>query len=384
MKKLAIIITHPIQYYTPIFKLLAKNTDVMVFYTWGESSIKKHDPGFNQIVEWDIPLLEGYNYTWVKNTAIDPGSHHFKGIINPDLIDQVKQWQPDALLIFGWAYKSHLSIMRYFKNKIRVLFRGDSTLLDEKPGLKSLFKAVYLKWIYRHIDYALYTGLNNKAYFEKYGLKALQLSYAPHAIDNERFGVPRSAEVLTLRKSLDIKAEDILILFAGKLEEKKAPDLLLNAFLKLDLLNTHLVFTGSGYLKSMLQQKAGENKRVHFIDFKNQSDMPVIYQSCDLFCLPSKGPGESWGLAVNEAMACGKAILVSDKVGCAADLVKPGYNGLIFKSGDLNDLLQCLKELTASKELLTQYGQNSTAFINSWSFEAIVKTVTNILIHETY
>jgi glycosyltransferase involved in cell wall biosynthesis len=117
------------------------------------------------------------------------------------------------------------------------------------------------------------------------------------------------------------------------------------------------------------------------MDFQNQSTMPVVYQACDLFCLPSQGPGETWGLAVNEAMAAGKAVLVSNKVGCATDLIKPTINGEVFRSNDLNDLMQKLRELTGSKEKLTKMGIESQQIIQSWSFEkqveAIVDTIYN-------
>ncbi len=89
MKRLAIITTHPIQYNAPLFKLLSKrnNISIKVFYTWGEAVLqKKYDPGFGKTIEWDIPLLEGYEYTFVENTAKKPGSHHFSGIDNPRLI----------------------------------------------------------------------------------------------------------------------------------------------------------------------------------------------------------------------------------------------------------------------------------------------------------
>ena len=147
MKKLAIITTHPIQYYAPVFKLLhqRQQVSVKVFYTWGEQVNTKYDPGFNKVIAWDIPLLEGYPFDWVKNTAGDPGSHHFKGIINPDLIGQLKAWHPDALLVYGWGYQSHLKVMRHFKNKLPVLFRGDSTLLDDVTGAKALLKTGFLE-----------------------------------------------------------------------------------------------------------------------------------------------------------------------------------------------------------------------------------------------
>src|SRR5690606_24455591 len=188
MKKLAIIITHPIQYYAPVFKLLAAQCHVKVFYTWGEKAIKpKHDPGFGKAIAWDIPLLGGYEYEFLENTAANPGSHHRKGIINPHIIKRIVAFEPQALLVYGYAYDSHFRAMRYFKGKIPVWFRGDSTLLDHADALKSLVKSIYLKWVYQYIDKAFYVGSNNKAYFKKYGLKEEQLVFAPHAIDNLRF-----------------------------------------------------------------------------------------------------------------------------------------------------------------------------------------------------
>jgi len=377
VQKLAIITTHPIQYYAPLFKLLSerKQIDIKVFYTWGEHSVKKFDPAFGKDISWDIPLLEGYNYEWAQNTAAEPGSHHFKGIITPGLIRQIKAYQPNAILVFGWAYQSHLKVLRYFKNKLPVYFRGDSTLLDEKPGPRLILKAIFLKWVYSHVDHAFYVGTNNKAYFKKYSLKEKQLSFAPHAIDNKRFDADRSDEVCVLRNTLGLSKADKLILFAGKFEEKKATELLLDAFISIDLHDAHLLLVGNGILETTLRDKAAKHKNIHFMDFQNQSMMPVMYQACDLFCLPSRGPGETWGLAVNEAMACKKAIVVSDKCGCAIDLVTI-ENGIIFESGNISELKSALNLLLGgSRILLNEYGIRSGVIIKDWSFEHIALAI---------
>ncbi len=136
-RKIALISSHPIQYNAPLFAFLAKEPeiDLMVFYTWGEAALgPKYDPDFGKEIEWDIPLLEGYNYTFLKNTSKEPGSHHFKGIINPTLIQEIEVWAPDAVWVWGCAFDSHLKAMRYFKGKVPVWFRGDSTLLDESKA----------------------------------------------------------------------------------------------------------------------------------------------------------------------------------------------------------------------------------------------------------
>jgi glycosyltransferase involved in cell wall biosynthesis len=383
MRKLAIVTTHPIQYYAPVFQLLAQrgNIYIKVFYTWSQSSLKKNDPGFGRDVSWDIPLLDGYAYEFIENTATEPGSHHSKGIINPGLIPAITGWQADAVMVIGWAYKSHLGVLKYFKNKIPVLFRGDSTLLDEQWGLKNLLRLLYLRWVYRHVDYALYPGKATRAYFEKYGLKKPQLIFAPHAVDNARFAVNHREEARGIRTGLGIKDEDLLILFAGKFEDKKDPLILIEAFLSLAQSNVHLLMVGNGVLEAQLKQKANRHTNIHFMDFQNQLAMPVVYQACDLFCLPSRGPNETWGLAVNEAMACSKAILVSNKTGCAADLVKPGYNGNIFTAGDKESLRMNLAALCVSKEKLKVLGEASGKIITVWNFTKIAEAIETTVIN---
>ncbi len=158
MRKLAIITSHPIQYNAPLFELLTKRNKiaVKVFYTWGESVLKdKYDPGIGKVIEWDIPLLKGYDYEFLENISTDKGSHHFSGIINPTAIQQINAYQPDSILVYGWAFKSHLNILRYYKGKIPVLFRGDSTLLDKTGILASVKRTLFLRWIYRYVDFAL-------------------------------------------------------------------------------------------------------------------------------------------------------------------------------------------------------------------------------------
>ncbi|RZL50479.1 MAG: glycosyltransferase [Pedobacter sp.] len=399
MRKLAVIITHPIQYYLPLFQLLAKSCDLKVFYTWGKNGISgKYDPDFNLMIAWDIPLLDGYSFEILQNNSKDPGSHHFNGIHNLEIINRINLFNPDAILIYGWAFKSHLKVLRHFKGKIPICFRGDSTLLDERIGLKKFLRKLWLRWIYSHIDKAFYVGKNNKAYYKEFGLKEKQLIFAPHAVDNERFAEDRVLEARQLRQTLNIEQHETLILFAGKFENKKNPELLLQAFIELDLQNVHLLFVGSGELEERLKlrvehiklsppptpSKGGQNlsieERVHFMDFRNQSMMPVVYQACDLFCLPSSGPGETWGLAVNEAMSAGKAILVSDKVGCAMDLVMENQNGRIFKSGDIDDLKNKLILLTNKPSKLTQMGNKSSAIIKNWTINKQAAIIINELI----
>jgi glycosyltransferase involved in cell wall biosynthesis len=352
-KRLAVVLTHPIQYYSPIFRTIAASgkLELMVFYTWPQAKGKKFDSGFGKDVEWDIPLLEGYDSTFVNNISRNPGSHYFKGIINPTLIQEIERWKPNAVLIFGWNFDSHLKAMRHFKHKIPVYFRGDSTMIDERHRLKKTARKFFLRWVYSNIDFAFYVGEMNKNYYIAHGLKKNQLIFAPHVIDNERFYDNNGNYKLTAlkwRRDIGIKDDEIIFLFAGKFEPKKNPLLLLRAFTKINNSNTHLIFVGNGILEEELKNTALNNKMIHFLPFQNQSVMPVVYRLGDVFILPSQGPGETWGLAVNEAMACSLPVIVSNKVGCAVDLVKQNINGFIFTSNNLSDLEKCMTEYLTS------------------------------------
>ena len=373
MKKtrLAIIQTHPIQYYSPLYRRMAENPvfDFKVFYTWPQAADGFFDPKFKTVVKWDIPLLEGYDYEMVKNISRNPGSQRFFGVINPDLLSAVEQWQPDAVLIIGWKHYSHLRAMMHFKGRIPVLFRGDSTLLDEQPGMKQKLRRFVLKSVYRYVDYALYVGTENKKYFLAHGLVPEQLVFFPHAVENGRFYDPdgiKQRQALEWRQKLGIKPEDLTFIYAGKFEPKKNVSLLVQAFRRLKGENLRLILVGSGERERLLRQLAAADNRIVFLPFQNQSRMPLVYRLADVFVLPSAW-GETWGLAINEAMASGRAVLVSDRVGCAADLVKSGINGYIFQSGNQQDLAEKMQLFSVEKA--RRMGRESREIIEDWSYQ---------------
>lgn len=380
MKKLAIITTHPIQYNAPWFQLMAsrQKLSLRVFYTWSQAQIEVKDKTFGRTIKWDIPLLEGYDFEVVENVAKNPGTHHFNGIDCPKLIGKLKAFQPDVLLVFGWSFKSNLKVLRYFKGKVPLWFRGDSTLLDETPGLKTFFRRLGLRWVYSYVDRAFYVGSANKTYYLKHGLKDSELVYAPHAIDNDRFADDSEkqyqAKAGKWRHDLGLKPDDLVILFAGKFEAKKQPNLLMDAVIQANVKRNKpikLVLVGNGPLEAELKDKANNNDFITFIPFQNQSKMPVVYRLGDVYCLPSKGPGETWGLAVNEAMASGRPVIVSDKVGCASDLVNDS-TGWVFPF-DQPEILQKLL-VGMVKDQLNVMGLRAENFIKDWSFVRLVKS----------
>lgn len=384
MKKLAIISTHPIQYNAPLFKLLHERNviEIMVFYTWGDSVLlNKYDPGFGINTFIDRTLLEKYQYTFVFNTASNKGSSHFFGIINPSIIELIKMYKPTALLVYGWSFYSHLQILRHFKKKIPILFRGDSTILNEINFFKKIIRTQFLKWVYSKIDYALYVGKNNYDYYKIAGLPSSKLIFVPHAIDIEKFEKLTSLQterVVDFRNKLQIPKNDFIFLYAGKFEKNKNVELLLKAFMESKFNNqVHLLLVGNGILQDKFLKMSVNNNQIHYLEFQSYLDMPAIYELCDVFVLPSNK--ETWGLCVNEAMANGKPIIVSDKCGCAIDLIDGNDIGYIFESKNIQDLKNKLQQIYSEREIFPLKKEIVKNKIASYSFENIAQSIEKIV-----
>lgn len=383
MKKLAIVTTHPVQYNAPLFSTLSRRNkvEIKVFYTWDRDSKGDIDPGFGIKIEWDRPLLDGYDYCFSKNASQDPGSHHFKGIENPDLVCELENWKPDAIMVYGWKFRSHLQVMRKFHKRIPILFRGDSHLLDRASGLKSWARWGILRTVYRNIDCALFVGKANRDYFLKHGISKNRLVFAPHSVDNDYFSADsaeRLSEAVRRRQELGISEETVVFLFAGKLIEKKSPALLLETFLKLPdylLKRSHLLFVGDGKLKPALEKRGENYDQITFLPFQNQSSLPIIYRMANVFVLPSSNvfvlpsSSETWGLSVNEAMACGIPAIVSDRVGCEQDLVRDTGAGWSFAAGDGEALRKILSQaIELDKVGLSRMGKIAKSLISKYSY----------------
>jgi glycosyltransferase involved in cell wall biosynthesis len=384
--RLAIISTHPIQYYAPIFQELARRQRVYprVFYTWSQTAgAAVSDPGFARAIQWDIPLLEGYECEFVENVAPNPGTDHFWGVRNPGLNRIVSDWLPQAVLVFGWNCASHLSVLRHFKGKVPVFFRGDSTLLDERSALSTLARRAYLTWVYRHVDVPIAVGANNRDYYLWAGVRPECIAHAPHAIDTRRFADSdgsRGRGALEWRRQLNIAADERVLLFAGKFIDKKDPGLLIDAFIRCGQ-DGHLVLVGNGALEDVLRSRVAGRGNVHFLPFQNQSVMPAVYRLGDVFVLPSRGPGETWGLALNEAMACGRPVISGSKAGGARDLVDEGVNGWIFESGDAEQLAGVLhRAITCDRQALQRMGEAARLKSVLWSIEAAARGIEDAVL----
>lgn len=356
MIRLAIVVSHPIQYYVPLYRRLAARGDIdlKVYFTWHAADADTVDRGFQRAFKWDIPLTDGYDWERPPNAATDPGTHHFMGLRNPSLASRVFDWRPDAVHVTGYAWYSHLLAIRAFSRRgIPVLFRGDSHLLDGATrGIRWQVKRALLSRVFSWPAAFLYVGAANRAYYETFGVELARLYACPHSIDVGRFAdaAPEAeAQARSWKVELKIPEQSKVLLFAGKFEAKKRPVALMEAVRRLSRPDLVLVMVGDGELGEEVRRIAArDSKMFRVIPFQNQSRMPVVYRLGDLFVLPSAF-GETWGLAVNEALACGRPVLVSTRVGCAVDVVDESC-GRIFAVDNWNEFARTLDDLLCDPE----------------------------------
>lgn len=374
MQRLAIVLSHPVQYYSPWFRWLKAHTDLefRVFYLWEFGVTAQRDPQFGTTFKWDVDLLAGYESEFVPNVAADPGTHHFRGLDNPTLTARLATWAPDALLLFGYNWLSLQRALWWARcHRVPVLFRGDSHLLGR--GAPPWLRSLPLRILYRQFAAITYVGQANRDYFLALGVPANRLFFAPHSVNTAHFDPadPTTvAQAAALRLELGLEGKRV-VLFAGKFHDRKQPVELLQAFVEVATPADALVFVGDGAEKARLQTLAASRPdlAVRFLPFANQSEMPARYRLADIFALPSRGHYETWGLAVNEAMHLGVPCLVSDLVGCQRDLVQPGETGWVFAAESTKQLTRTLRDaLRAPREELVRLSTNARATVAHYTY----------------
>jgi len=346
--RLAIVASHPIQYYAPLFRVLAQRLDLMVFFAHRASPSDQASAGFGVTFDWDVDLLSGYAHHFLTNVAKMPGLDHFGGCDTPEIGDWLKKGRFDAVVVQGWNLKSFLQAVYSAKRQgLPVLARGDSHLGTSRSLLKRAAKAGTYPALLRLFDAALYVGERSRAYWKNYRYPSSRLFFSPHCVDADWFAARATAEArVALRTQLGIPPGLSIALFAGKLLPLKRPSDLVTAaaLLRTQGRSLGVLVAGAGPLEGEMRSASNAaGIALHQLGFCNQTAMPAAYAAADVLVMPSES--ETWGLVANEALACGRPVILSDAVGAAPDLVGDGTTGRLFPVGDTVALAAAIRSV---------------------------------------
>jgi glycosyltransferase involved in cell wall biosynthesis len=371
------VTSHPIQYHAPWFRALSERVDLRVLFAHRLTPAEQADYGFGVAFEWDVPLLEGYSFDWLRNIAHRPGIDHFWGCNTPGIGARLAKLRPDAVIVTGWNLWTYWQAIRAARRAaIPVMVRGDSQLPTRRSALRRMAKQVVYPRLLDAFDACLAVGQRNREYYVHYGVPASRLYFAPHSVDNDFFACAasdaRGSSAGGARERLGIPGGAVVFAFAGRLAEFKRP---LDFMRALDLAHREhpAVFglvVGDGALRTAVE----DHRRRHatpcaMAGFLNQQRIGAAYASADALVLPSSAD-ETWGLVVNEAMACGIPAIVSDQVGCAPDLVLDGRTGFTYPCGDVEALAARMTRLAGDAALRQAMGTAAAAQIETFSPQA--------------
>ncbi|MFL5578379.1 MAG: glycosyltransferase family 4 protein [Gemmatimonadaceae bacterium] len=358
--RLGVVATHPIQYHAPLYRRLAADPRLRTTVLFAHRPTPaEQGADFGVQFQWDVDLTSGFDHVWLRNQSARPSVTEFAGCDTPEVGRLIRERRFDVVLVSGWHARTYWQAMlACWRSGTPALVRGDSQLPSGAPAMRRAAKrALYPLFISRFAA-CLSVGERSAEYFRHFGARRVVPS--PHFVDNDFFAARADrarAEPGGARAALGFPAEAPVVLFAGKLLERKRPLDLIRAVARFDAeRRPHVAFAGEGALREACAAEARRlGVEAHFLGFLNQTQLPRAYAAADLLVLPSDGR-ETWGLVVNEAMACGVPAVVSTAVGCYPDMIVEGETGHGFALGDVAGLAAAIDRVLGERATARRMG----------------------------
>ncbi|RJX21285.1 MAG: glycosyltransferase family 1 protein [Desulforudis sp.] len=388
--KIAIITSHPIQYQAPLFRALAAepDIDVTVFFGSNHGVSAKVDPGFGRTFAWDVPLLEGYRYVFLKNSRPGISVNDWR-LDGKELKTYFEQERYDAIVVFGWNKVLFWQAIWWGRRyELPLILRGESNLEHAQAWGVRAAKSVLFPLLFKQFKAFLAIGSLNAGLYRHFGVSEKKVFLAPYCVDNEFFAARAVASVekaRLLRQDLGIQEGDTVFLFMAKLIDRKRPLDLIHANASLNhRRDIHTIIVGDGPLfgECELLGKQSGSANIHLVGFKNQTELPLYYAAADVLVLPSEY--ETWGLVVNEAMACGLPCIVSDSCGCAPDMIVAGETGYTYPCGDVGSLANAMILLSGNRARMHAMGEAARSQSRNFGIDKTVTALKDALrcVHE--
>lgn len=376
--RVAVVNTHPIQYFGPLYAALNQDPslEVTALYASDFSLRGGMDRGFGHQVKWDVDLLAGHRSVFLGPKARRRVPSGFWSLICPEVWTEIRSGRYDAVWLHGYAHA--VDLLAFFAAKSRglpVFYRSETHLGLRRSGWKRRVRDGVLALAARFVDRFLAIGSANRQYYRSLGVPQNRIFHVPYTVDNERFMAASSLgrdEREAVRQKLGLPLDLPVVLYASKFIPRKHPDDLVRAMARLrdEGLVASVLFVGSGEMESALRSLVVDYNlggTVHFAGFVNQSELPRVYAASDLFVLPAEN--EPWGLIVNEVLCAGLPVIVAAEVGCVADLVHDGRNGLLMHAGDVASLAAALRRLLSDGTSREVMGKHGRELIRDWDYE---------------
>lgn len=390
-RRIAIVISHPIQHFCPQYASFAKDEsiDLKVFFASTLGFKKYHDPNFGKVISWDNLGLDSFNHEFLNNGELIQAD---KNIDAPELETKLSEFNPDALIIYGYFQKLNRRAYRWArKNKVRLLYISDSEMKRQSNRLADMAKFPFLFRFFSGIDHFLTVGNSNEAYYSFYQVPAKKFIRMHFPIDittyEKSYAQKRNLNK-GIRSLFGIEDNELVLSVVGKLVSWKNQDHIIDALQMLEKegVYAHLFILGSGEMMDSWKKKSEllQKSQVHFMGFVTPEELPAYYAASDIYIHPASL--EPHSLAISEAIYMGCPVLISDRCGSygETDDVQVNNNGFVYPCGNIRQLADMIKLLHGDPSLRKKFSEYShgiaTAFQHQ-SHKGVLKLLNSIIIN---
>lgn len=360
MIRLAIVISHPIQYHAPLYRFLADDGrfDLKVFFMTDRGARPYFDVFAGTMVQYDNPILGGYDSTFLRTGEPKGKWEQRTEFMQFSLRRALAGWSPEAVYFHGYDNPAFWPAMAWCRRHgVTVLLRGENEDVLERPPLRRTARELFLRTLLPRIDAFLYIGVENKQFFLRRGIPESRLFYVPYSVDNDYFRAGASdAEIAEIRAAVratyGLEPGVRLFIYTHKLRGTMRPLDAVNAFVLAApsfARPAALLVCGDGELRAECEEAARASPApVVFAGFISQSSLRQHMLASDVMVNPAIEP---WGCTVNEGLASGLAMIAADKVVGWPDMVRSGVNGEVYPTGELDALARLLEEFVRCSDV---------------------------------
>ena len=355
--RLGIVFTHPTQHHGPLWRKLNEQPglSVKVLYLCNENQISGDALLGGSSQPWDVDVLSGYEYDYLKDLSGRVPSQQEKNVISPELLNSLTPDNFDAIFMQSFVnYSYRLTALLCKLRGIPLIMQNDATIMSDcrYSRLRRIMMAILYPWMLNLADYWLSCGDHNEIHLRHYGVADEKTVRGCHPVDGERFEQSirqNQDEIWKIRQELSGNEDTLVYGFAGKYIDRKNPFEFIAAIEKAHQRDPRVrgIMIGGGDLESEINQRLSQlgNAEVINLGFVNQAKIPLYYAAMDVFVVTS------WidphPLVVSEAMVSGTPPILSDRCGNWGynDTVRHRYNGLIYPCGNSDALAKAMLEM---------------------------------------
>lgn len=364
--RIAIIISHPIQYFCPQYVSFAENKNIVlkVFFASRLGLEKYIDVNFKQQISWGNLNIDKFDHEFLNGAAIIQSDKHIDA---PLLEEALNAYKPQLVITYGYYQKLQRRAHRWaVKNKTTLAYISDSELRQKRNRVKEIIKYPFLRNYFSPIQHFLTVGNANEAFYSNYGVPAHKMFRMHFPIDVKMYEtswVKKMELRNSIRLQYNIPENDMVLTVVGKLVDWKNQDHIISALQLLEKEGKyfHLFIIGSGEMRKVWEDKAASLKisKVYFTGFVNIEELPSYYAATDIYVHPASI--EPHSIAVSEAIYMGCPVIISSTCGShgSDDDVQDGSNGYVYDFGDIPKLAACLKSLISKKDIIQRFSSRS-------------------------